>query len=313
MNEAQLIAKFFSPRIYRSDVIYGVGDDCAVLKAPPHKRLAMTTDTLVEGVHFYPATLPEDLGYKALAVSLSDLAAMGAEPAWVLLSLILPQIDEAWLSQFCRGFYSLADSFSLNLVGGNIAKGPLSITTAVTGFLPNNKGLYRNNAKVGDDVWVTGTLGNAGLGLRVLNKQFTLALDDENFVISCLNRPQPRVKEGLMLRDLANTAIDISDGLLVDLEHIIDDSKVGAAIALADLPLSGVLKNIDSDMAYELALTAGDDYELCFTAKPAEANNILKSLPKVTRIGRIEKQPGLRVYDKNGNLMSFPSKGYSHF
>jgi len=313
MNEFELINKYFSPSgSSRKDIFLGIGDDCALLVPPSGQLLAVTTDTLVCGVHFAEQTHPYDIGYKSLAVNLSDLAAMAAEPAWFSLALTLPQVDEMWLEAFCQGFAALQSPFKLGLVGGDTTRGHLSISITAQGFVPADKCLTRAGAKVGDKIWVTGTLGDAGAGLKILQGKLNTAPEYENFLLSRLHRPTPRVGEGLSLRNLAHAAIDISDGLAADLTHVLKSSGVGATIFVDHLPISTALgQTVPLSQAWQLALSAGDDYELCFTlpaAKQAKLNF------GCTCIGEITAEPGLRLQLSSGETYDGLSRlGYQHF
>jgi len=317
-REFTLIEKYFSnSTLQRNDVLLGIGDDCALLKVPANHILAVTIDTLVAGVHFFSNTSSHDLGYKSLAISLSDLAAMGATPAWVTLAITLPEANNKWLDNFCRGFSALAKEYSVQLVGGNTTKGPLTITTQAHGFLPRDKALTRRGAKIGDLIFVTGHLGDAGLALKMLLDEVTIPENHHSALLQKLYRPQPRITEGLMLLDFAHAAIDISDGLAADLMHILEKSEVGATIFVEDLPLSPTLqKCVPLTTALTLALSAGDDYELCFTisakklAKLMAAHNKLST--KWKQVGIIEAEPGLRIKYKNGKNFHITTLGYEH-
>jgi thiamine-monophosphate kinase len=313
MTEFELIARYFQNNtLARSDVILGIGDDAALLQPPVGQSLVVTTDTLIEGVHFLPDTSAKTLGHKSLAVSLSDLAAMSAEPAWVLLSLTLPDINESWLAEFCAGFFNLAKTHGLQLVGGNTTRGPLSISTCLTGFVPPKQALRRDGAKPGDLIYVTGYLGDAALALACLQKKLTLSVVELNAVRARLETPIPRVSIGLALRDIATAAIDISDGLVADLGHILKQSRVGALLQTENLRLSETLSSLPRAMALKLALSGGDDYELCFTIDPAKVTALDEALANLAipyqKIGTIKKQPGLQLagYD-------LVSEGYEHF
>jgi thiamine-monophosphate kinase len=289
----------------------GIGDDCALLEPPAGFELAISTDTLVAGRHFPPETDPEAIGHKALAVNLSDLAAMGAEPLWVTLALSLPKIDDDWLSAFCRGFGALAAEHGIALVGGDTTASPLlSISLTVVGKCARGQALRRSGARVGDRIYVSGELGGAALGLR----QFASAQADP----SCrqrLERPEPRLALGRALRGVASACIDISDGLAADLGHICAASGVGAALDLAALPMPAALCG-ESD-AEALALHGGDDYELCFCV-PAEREMMLSlalgpGLPNCTRIGQIVAEPGLSGLGADGVRRALESRGFDHF
>ena len=320
VSEFGLIQRFFNQeKQSRPDVMHGIGDDAAVLQVPEGQQLVVTTDTLVLDRHFPKNTLAADIGYKALAVNLSDLAAMGAEPAWVLLALTLPTADEAWLAQFSQGFFSLLQQFNLQLVGGDVTQGPLSITVQAMGFVPSGKALLRSGAKPGDRIYVTGTLGDAGLALACLQKKISVNLSKKQsqYVMQRLNRPEPRIACGLALRGIASSAIDISDGLAADLDHILVASQVGAAVDVAKLPLSEALHELPREKALQLALSAGDDYELCFTVPPtceAQLQHGLKNIAcPVTCLGVINKEPGLSLYDVNGSPFVLKQTGFQHF
>ena len=231
LSEFELIEQVFKKHcIETPDVICGIGDDAAVIKVPPEMELVLSMDTLVAGVHFSSDTKPQDLGYKALAVNLSDIAAMGAEPRWVILSMTLPDADQSWLEKFMAGFAELANKHAVNLVGGDLSRGPLSITIAIHGLVPEGKTIKRSGAKTGDLIYVTGTLGDAGLALKVLNEGLSIAKDHQTYIFDRLHRPSSRITTGLALREIASSAIDISDGLVADLGHILVASKVGATL-----------------------------------------------------------------------------------
>ncbi|HVV68127.1 MAG TPA: thiamine-phosphate kinase [Gammaproteobacteria bacterium] len=318
MHEFELIKCYFKDTIKtRSDVILGIGDDCALLEPPQKQLLAVSTDTLVENIHFLPGTEAAALGHKSLAVSLSDLAAMGAEPAWVMLSLTLPEANEKWLSEFCQGFFHLLNQYALQLVGGNTTSGPLAITTHITGFVPPGKALQRHGAKLGDDIYITGQPGNAALALRCLQHKCNLATHSHEEITPHLHYPEPRIAAGIALRDIASAAIDVSDGLAADLGHILEQSGVGAEIYAEHLPLSQALATLPQTDAWELMLSGGDDYELCFTANPSQRATITEVFTKLNcpcqRIGVIETATGLRVRYGNNQIFNPQSKGYEHF
>ncbi|VVC76538.1 Thiamine-monophosphate kinase [Aquicella siphonis] len=318
MSEFDIINKYFAARAKnRPDVRVGIGDDAAVVQPAPGSELVITTDTLIAGVHFPETTLPYDIGHKALAVNLSDLAAMGATPAWVTLALTLPQESADWIKSFCDGFFTLADRYSVQLIGGDLTRGPLSITVQALGYAPIGKALLRSGAKPTDLIYVTGTLGDAGLGLRFLQQGITLDVSYQPWILERLNRPEPRIMAGEILRFLASAAIDISDGLAADLGHILESSHAGALIYPDQLPLSEASTcTLAPAEAITLALTAGDDYELCFTL-PAELRGTLERLPsfpcRLTCIGEITRQPGLELRYQNGNPYHGPIFGYQHF
>lgn len=303
--------------IAREDVRLGIGDDAAILAVPANHQLVVSTDTLVCGVHFPEATQAADIGWKSLAVNLSDLAAMGATPAWATLALTLPTPDRRWVETFADGFASLAREFKLALVGGDTTQGPLSITVTVHGFVPNDTALLRSGARVGDFVFVTGTLGDAAGGLRLMAEEGQRN-DSMEELIRRLNRPTPRVAQGLVLRGRVRSCIDVSDGLLADLGHICVASGVGGEIDVDALPTSIALSSgFDRDERRVLQLSGGDDYELCFTASEEVATELLGDLARsgcaATRIGRITDGSGVRVVDAAGNAVGVVRRGWEHF
>jgi len=292
----------------------GIGDDAAVLEVPPGQQLVVTTDMLVAGRHFPAATDPEAIGHKALAVNLSDLAAMGAEPAWVTLAISLPAADAAWLTAFCRGFLGLARAHRAALVGGDTVRGPLAVTVQAMGFVPAGAAIRRAGARPGDGVFVTGTLGDAALGLQCLQGRLVLAPDLERLARARLERPSPRVREGLALRGLASAMIDISDGLLADLGHLLVASGAGAAIDLRRVPLSAAYRAfLHQGGDLQPALAFGDDYELCFTAAPGDHASVRATLDSlgcaVQQIGTVTREPGL--VDERGQVLA--TAGHDHF
>lgn len=331
-SEFELIERFFNRGlVQRADVILGIGDDGAILTVPSGHELVVTIDTLVAGVHFPLTTSPADIGYKALAVNLSDLAAMGATPAWFTLAITLPENNPEWLTAFCAGMFSLAREHNIQLVGGDTTRGPLTITIQAHGFVPTGTALRRGGAQPGDGIYVTGTLGDAGIGLLSAQARIDLAQPLLEFFTSRLNRPSPRMLIGQQLRGVASACIDISDGLCADLGHILERSGVGACIELGKLPLSSALKRCADDLLprnlfgdssppwsvrYDYVLAAGDDYELCFTLPLVHEQRLSQfaNLPcSLTRIGEIESEQGLRVRDETGNRHSVPMRGYRHF
>lgn len=323
LTEFQLIERFFNKqKIERADVVLGIGDDAALLKIPSGQLLAISVDTLVAGVHFPSDTAAYDIGYKALAVNLSDMAAMGAQPAWATLALTIPKADRRWLRDFSRGFFALCAQYDLQLIGGDTTHGPLSITVQIHGFVPPHKALRRSTAQAGDLIYVTGTLGNAGLALKLLKKDITtthkITAVQRRKLIKTLNRPQPRIAEGMALRGIASSAIDLSDGLAADLGHILEASGVGAVVYLDDLPLSPTLKqNLPQKEAWLLALSAGDDYELCFTVPPSNKNKLQKALEQTgcdyVCIGEIVEKQELHFKTHAGEIFQVVKKGYQHF
>lgn len=381
MNEFSLIDAYFKSLARRSSGVHcdlGIGDDCALVTVPAGKQLAITADTLVSGVHFPEDTAPFDIGYKALAVNLSDLAAMGAQPAWFTLCLTLPAVSEHWLTDFCRGLEALMREIPVTLIGGDTTRGPLSITIQAMGLVESGCALRRDGAQAGDDIYVSGCIGEAGAGLRLvqhaarhdsagevvaaiaalnhnelnpvesnqivpehgalntgeLQAKATTSQDRLQAAILRLNRPQPRNVFGPLLVNVASACIDVSDGLLADLGHILDASHVGAALDLNAVPLAPVLLDPSCLVWLDLpdtspagvqrfALSAGDDYELCFTASPSTREQISALAQQVgvtvARIGTIRSQPGIysvspsSVTEGAGSFVLLAPTGYSHF
>ena len=319
MGEFDLIKRYFSRKSLQNDVILSVGDDCAITSIPAGYQLAITTDTLVEGSHFLPSISPADLAYKSVAVNVSDLAAMGATPTWMSLALTLPEIKEAWLAEFSQSLFAILDRYGVSLIGGDTTKGSLSITLTAQGFLPENKGLFRHQAKVDDWIFVSGFLGDSAAGLDLLLQNRKIENESDRYFIQRHLRPTPRVELGLALRSFSCCSLDISDGLLADLGHILERSQVGAEIYLENLPLSRHLcTQYEQTQAEKFALTGGEDYELCFTVseeKREEMEQVLRSQGiKVTCIGKILPQTsGLNLL-KNGEKVALPEHcGFDHF
>lgn len=321
MSEFDLIQKYFTRPAPSAEL--GVGDDAALLRVSDGKELAISTDMLVSGTHFFPNADPFQLGHKTLAVNLSDLAAMGAVPRWAMLSLSLSTVDEEWLRRFSAGFFALADDNGVELIGGDTTRGPLNLCVTIMGEVPRGKALRRDGAQVGDDIWVSGKLGQAALGLANLQGKFKFYGEVRDACLKALHQPQPRVSLGLALRGrfddlttgIANSAIDISDGLLADLGHILERSHVGAEIEIESLPI--VDEGVEKELAQQCALTGGDDYELCFTA-PESRRNVLLALAEqlkfpLTRIGGIKAELGCVVRDSEGKAMKIEKGGYDHF
>lgn len=308
LAEFDLIARFFAGRSLKHPInTLGIGDDCALLNIPSGFQLAVTTDTMVENVHFFADVDPYLLGYKLLAVNLSDLAAMGAAPCAVTLAITLPKVDHGWLQAFANGFSALADDYKLDLIGGDTTSGPLTLTVQALGVVPQGKALLRSKAKPGDRIFVSGRIGDAGLGLKI--KQGYVCQQPEA-PLQRFNQPQPRIATGLRLRDLATACIDISDGLAADLGHILAQSQVGACLDWQQFPLSQpVLEYIAQTGDWKLPLTAGDDYELCFTVPAGQEPQWLEDC---ACIGVIEAEPGLRL-KRSGNIEIIEAKGFEHF
>ncbi len=318
LTEFNLIERYFSRHgDSRDDVVLGIGDDAALVRVPEGMELVLAIDTLVAGVHFPVNTDATSIGHKALAVNLSDLAAMGAEPAWATLALTLPAADAQWLDDFSRGLFALADRHEVQLIGGDTTHGPLTITVQAHGFVPAGQALRRAGAQPGDLIYVTGTLGDAGLALLALQEEVKLPLKDRAFVVERLNRPEPRVALGQALRGIAHSTIDISDGLAADLTHILDASRIGATIQVERLPLSPVLQEYFHMIGgWIVPLASGDDYELCITVPPdqqAALESVCAQLDcRCTWIGSINKRLGLHCLMDDGAEIGAPS-GYQHF
>ncbi|TSA21152.1 MAG: thiamine-phosphate kinase [Betaproteobacteria bacterium] len=310
MNEFDLIRRYFT-RATPSAVL-GVGDDAALLAVTPGQQLVVSTDMLVSGQHFFPATDPEALGHKTLAVNLSDLAAMGARPRWATLALALPAVDEAWLSAFSRGLFALADAHGVALVGGDTTRGPLNLCVTIMGEVAPCVALRRDAAQMGDMIWVSGELGGAALAVRHLRGEIDLGAA-AGACLQRLHRPQPRVALGVALVGLAHAAIDVSDGLLADLGHILERSAVGAVIDPTAIPRAAAFATFFS--AFDACVLAGgDDYELCFTAAPEQAAAIRAAATAlgvaVTPIGFVVAESGIR--DARGEVFAHTC-GYDHF
>lgn len=308
----------------REDVRLGIGDDAALVAPPVGQELAIAVDTMVDGVHFPQGTDPADLGWKSLAVNLSDLAAMGASPAWALLALTLPRQSveqvQLFIDGFAEGFAQLAQPHRLALIGGDTTRGALTISVAVHGFVPPGQALTRAGARAGDVVLVTGTLGDAAAGLRLLQAGARVAEGDGRaaYLIERLHRPTPRLQAGLALRGRATACIDVSDGLLADLGHICDASTLGAEIDASLLPRSSMLLGaFDEVVTRDFALSGGDDYELCFTVPPPQVAEVQGDLARLgcgaTRIGRMVEGAGVRVRDEHGQWLETIHRGWDHF
>lgn len=309
ISEFGLIQRFFTtPLIVNPVNKLGVGDDCALMSIPDGYELAVTVDTMVEGVHFFAGANPRQLGRKLLAVNLSDLAAMGAAPVSVTLALTLPEVNESWLQAFSQGFLDLAKSYSVDLVGGDTTKGPLTLTVQAMGLVPKGKALKRSGAKVGDLIFVTGSgLGDSGLGLKV---EQGYSCEYSEWVLQKFHTPDPRVSEGIEIRQYASSCIDLSDGLASDLPHILGKSSVGATLDWGKLPLSKAVKQyVELTGDWAMPLTAGEDYELCFTVAPADLDAINI---ECTQVGVIEPLEGLRVR-RMGNVGELEVTGFEHF
>lgn len=326
MSEFDLIELIRSRcAIQRADVRLGIGDDAAVLAPPSGHELVVCTDTLVSGVHFPASTSAADIGWKSLAVNLSDLAAMGATPAWALLALTLPNADRDFVDAFCDGLAELAAQHHVSLIGGDTTRGPLTITVTALGFVPTGKAVCRDGAQVGDEVHVTGVLGDAAAGLQVMNgrpyavdREGSSAAELRKSLLTKLNRPQPLIAAGLALRGVASACIDVSDGLLADLGHVAAASAVAIEIESSYVPASAALATLyGNDDRIALQLAGGDDYELAFTVAPSRCAALTADLARIgcgsTRIGRVVAGSGVRALDGEGNDVIQNRQGWEHF
>ena len=314
-DEQSIIERFFRHLgAVRTDVVLGIGDDAALLRAPRGCDLVQTTDALVEQVHFLPGSPPRSLGHRALAINLSDLAAMGASPAWALLSLTLPQVDEAWLGEFAAGFGVLARSHGVALVGGNLSRGPLSMTVQLTGQAPAGTALRRSGAQAGDELWVSGTLGDASFG-RTLRPGAGAGWQVD-WLRARFEYPTPRIALGEALRGVASACIDLSDGLLADLPRLAAASQCGAQLDVEQLPISDALRAQAGELAWQHGLAGGEDYELCLAVPPARAA-VLEALAAglavpLSRCGQLQRAPGLELR-RRAAVIQFSQSPFDHF
>ncbi|CED70768.1 thiamine-monophosphate kinase [Aliivibrio wodanis] len=326
-SEFNLIDKFFvHGNLTREDVDLGIGDDCALVTVPENHQVAITTDTLAAGTHFLATANPISVGYKALASNLSDIAAMGAKPTWVSLALTLPKPDEEWLNGFCKGFFGLAKQHHVQLIGGDTTKGPLSITITVQGIIPKGEALTRKGAQAGDDIYVTGLLGDSAAGLEVLlNTSKQIKTDLEIELEHRHYYSTPKVELAQRLRPLCHSALDISDGLISDLGHILKQSDMNACIDVSKLPISDELMKYYSgnrEQCQKTALTSGEEYELCFTA-PKENREAIKQITillnqNVSIIGKVVDKPFTNLQSSvqlmvNNIMLDWQLCGYDHF
>ena len=320
ISEFELIRRFFSHPV--RNAVLGVGDDAAIVRVARGCALVVSTDLLVAGRHFASDIAPDDLGHKALAVNLSDMAAMAATPRWATLALALPTADPRWLSGFSRGFMRLARRFNVDLIGGDTTRGPLDLCVQIMGEVPRGTALRRDGARPGDDVWVSGTLGDAALALSARKRRIRLKPAELERCAVRLHRPQPRVALGLALRGVAHSAIDVSDGLAADLGHILERSHVAAEIDFAALPVSPILhRYLDRAITRAAVLSGGDDYELCFTAPPRARGEIRRisghlriNLSCIGRILRLRRgKPALSMLGPDKRPLSMPRAGFDHF
>jgi thiamine-monophosphate kinase len=319
-SEFDVIKKYFSFANNRDDVILESGDDCACVSVADNRQLVITTDMLIAGVHFPENTSPEDIAFKSLMVNLSDLAAMGASPAWVTLAISLPEVDESWLQRFSNQFSAVLSQYNISLIGGDTTRGALSITIQAMGLVESGKILRRDQAEINDRIYVTGNIGDAAIGLQAVLKQ----LDDDSLLpcINRLNRPEARLAFAKDLTAYSKCAIDISDGLVADLGHIVKASQCGAGIHLPDIPLSSAARNFfdyyhKGSIDWSMVLTQGDDYELCFTVsndnEPAVIELASKHQLNVSCIGEITDSNMLVIRDASNQPVAFTSGGFKHF
>ncbi|MEJ2142808.1 MAG: thiamine-phosphate kinase [Gammaproteobacteria bacterium] len=316
-SEFDIIKQYFSRNFPgNKSVQLGVGDDAAITSIPAGLEQVIAIDTLVENVHFKAGTSAEEVAYKALAVNLSDLAAMGATPAWFTLALTLPEVSESWLFGFSKGLFNLADQYDIPLIGGDTTRGPLTISIQVAGFVPQGKALLRSGAQAGDHIFVTGNIGDGAVGLVV--QQTGIKDSDDEYLLQRLHKPTPRIAVGKLLIGVANSCIDISDGLLADVSHILEASMKGATLYLDKIPQSNACRNKQQQLGLSLLQLAqgGDDYELCFSV-PGNKLSMLECIASesgiaITEIGVIESEAGLRCYDKH-KLLDVKQTGYQHF
>ena len=314
--EFSLIARHFTRAT--PGAVLGVGDDCALLAPTPGMQLAVSSDMLLEGRHFSPQDSPAGIGHKSLAVNLSDLAAMGATPRWATLSIALPEENDAWLNAFARGFFRMADQHGIELVGGDTTRGALTLSITVMGEVPPGQALRRDGAQAGDDIWVSGVIGSAALALAYRQGRLFMEQIDAARVLPALYLPTPRVELGIALRGIATSAIDISDGLLADLGHILERSQRGAQLEFAALPTLPLVQSyLHEAVARDCVLAGGDDYELCFTA-PSDRRDAVQAAAHsagvaVTRVGRITAEAGLALIAADGQPLPYAKTGYDHF
>ncbi|HEU4709693.1 MAG TPA: thiamine-phosphate kinase [Methylophilaceae bacterium] len=315
-SEFDLIRKYFTHPTRHTPL--GIGDDAALIAPTAGMALAVATDMLVAGTHFFADAEPYHVGWKSLAVNLSDMAAMGALPKWATLTIALPQADEAWVEGFAAGFFACADQYQVDLIGGDTTRGPLAISVQIMGEVRANQVLLRSSAKAGDEVWVSGKLGGAAIALAALQDRLELSPQELDACLPALNTPQPRVELALLLNMMVHGAIDISDGLLADLGHILKASDVGAEIHLQHVPCADAARNRLSDLrVQQMVLAGGDDYELCFTAPARNHAEIAKIATLIgvplTRIGTITGKPGLIVRGLQNEVLDIGKAGFDHF
>jgi thiamine-monophosphate kinase len=314
-SEFDIIRQYFTRK---NAAVLSIGDDAALIEVSPGHQLVISTDMLVSGQHFFADADPFKLGHKSLAVNLSDMAAMGAVPRWATLSLALPDVNDQWLEDFSKGFFALADQYNVALIGGDTTKGPLNICITIMGEIKPGVALRRDGAKAGDEIWVSGTVGDAALALAALQNRLTLQAEE---LVSCeqaLYTPQPQVALGMALKGIANSAIDISDGLLADLGHILARSALGAEIYFDRLPTSAIMqKKLSDPVAQQCLLAGGDDYQLCFSAPVSLHEQVIQAGKRVnvavTNIGRMTAAAGLNLFGADNKPMKIHNKGFDHF
>ena len=315
ISEFDLIAKYFTRPTPK--VALGIGDDCALMSLTPGMQIAISCDMLVSGVHFFADTDPKMLGHKSLAVNLSDLAAMGAQPVAFTLAVSIPAPDEEWIKPFSEGVFALADQYGCELIGGDTTRGPLNICATVFGEVPTGMALRRDAAKIGDDIWVSGSLGDARLGLAVARNEIALDEYSSSQATAKLHLPTPQVALGIALRGIAHAAIDLSDGLIGDLGHILERSKLGATLRVDDLPSGPMLTAQSMDIRRKFTLAGGDDYELCFTAPPNKRAEVVAAGAaagvSVSCVGSIDALTGLRLLDAAGKTLESEIASFDHF
>lgn len=313
--EFNLIAKYFTRATPSADL--GVGDDAALLRVSEGHQLAISADMLVAGTHFFHDAAPYDIGWKSLAVNISDMAAMGAVPKWATLAIALPEIKEPWLAEFSRGLFACADRFKVDLIGGDTTRGSLNISVQIMGEVPTGEALRRDGAKPDDDIWVSGNLGSAALGLAHLQNKITLDTAVAEYCLQALHTPMPQADLGLALRNKANSCIDVSDGLLADLGHILEASNLGATVALDNINSHAYLRSrLDEAIIQQCVLAGGDDYQLLFTAPESQRNPIEElgqqlNLP-LSLIGKTTENLGIKVTYKQ-QMLDISKKGFDHF
>lgn len=319
LSEFDLIKEYFQRPHHAARAVLGIGDDCALIAPTPGMQTAISSDMLVEGRHFFAGEDPLRLGHKALAVNLSDLAAMGARPVGFTLALALPEANRDWLHGFSQGLFALADAFNIELIGGDTTKGPLNICITVFGEVAPGRALRRSAAKAGDDIWISGTLGDARLALAAYRNELTLDPASLQAAAVRMHTPVPRVELGVLLAEqgIAHAAIDISDGLIGDLGHILKRSQVGALLDVDALPAGAVLATHERALRRAFTASGGDDYELCFTAPAASRAAILAAADSVatpvTRVGSIRAQAGLQLVDASGAALALQLGSFDHF